>query len=234
MIDKERYARQMMLPEIGEEGQLKLNQAKVLIIGLGGLGAPVATYLTGAGVGTIGLCDPDRVSLSNLQRQTLYTTEELGQPKVYAAVKRLHAMNPDINFRIHPQGLNDENARSVVGGYDIVVDCTDNFKTRFLIDDVCRKLNRPWVHGAIGEFNGQVSVMNHYGCRRYLTDLFTDQEYFLSLPQTVKGVLGAVPGVVGAIQACETIKTITGCGDILAGKLFTINLLTLQTETIEI
>lgn len=234
MIDKERYARQMMLPEIGEEGQSKLNHAKVLIIGLGGLGAPVATYLTGAGVGTIGLCDPDKVSLSNLQRQTLYTTEELGQHKVYAAVKRLHAMNPDINFRIHPQGLIDDNAMGVIGSYDIVVDCTDNFKTRFLIDDVCRKLDRPWVHGAIGEFHGQVSVMNHPVCRRYLTDLFPDKEYFLSLPQAAKGVLGAVPGVGGAIQACETIKTITGCGDILAGKLFTINLLTLQTETIEI
>lgn len=232
-MDKERYARQIMLPEIGEEGQLCLSQAKVLIVGLGGLGAPVANYLTGAGVGTIGLCDPDRVSLSNLQRQTLYTTEELGQPKVYAAVKRLHAMNTEVNFRIHPQGLTDENASNIVSGYDLVMDCTDNFKTRFLIDEVCKSLDTPWIHGAIGEFYGQVSVMNHPACRRHLANLFPDRDYYLSLPQTVKGVMGAVPGVIGSIQACEAIKAIAGCGILLAGKLFTINLLTLQTETID-
>lgn len=223
-----------MLSEIGEEGQLRLSQAKILIIGLGGLGAPVATYLIGAGVGTIGLCDPDKVSLSNLQRQTLYTTEEVGQPKVYAAVKRLHAMNPEVNFRIHPQGLTPENVGYIIRGYDLVMDCTDNFNTRFLIDDVCKTLDKAWVHGAIGEFYGQVSVMNHPACSRQLTDLFPDKDYFLSLPPAVKGVLGAVPGVVGAMQACEAIKSITGCGNLLAGKLFTINLLTLQTETIDI
>lgn len=232
-MDKERYARQIMLPEIGEEGQLSLNQAKVLIVGLGGLGAPVANYLTGAGVGTIGLCDPDRVSLSNLQRQMLYTSEELGLPKVYAAVKRLHAMNPEVNFRIHPQGLTDENAATIISGYDLVMDCTDNFKTRFLIDDVCKSLDTPWIYGAIGEFYGQVSVMNHPACRRHLTNIFPDRDYYLSMPQTVKGVMGAVPGVIGAIQACEAIKAIAGCGTLLAGKLFTINLLTLQTETID-
>lgn len=232
-MDKERYARQIMLPEIGEEGQLSLNQAKVLIVGLGGLGAPVANYLTGVGVGTIGLCDPDRVSLSNLQRQMLYTSEELGLPKVYAAVKRLHAMNPEVNFRIHPQGLTDENAANIISGYDLVMDCTDNFKTRFLIDDVCKSLDTPWIYGAIGEFYGQVSVMNHPACRRHLTNIFPDRDYYLSMPQTVKGVMGAVPGVIGAIQACEAIKAIAGCGTLLAGKLFTIYLLTLQTETID-
>lgn len=223
----------MMLPEIGEAGQLRLRNAKTLIVGLGGLGAPVATYLTGAGVGTIGLCDPDNVSLSNLQRQILYTTEEVGQPKVYAAVKRLHAMNPEINFRIHPQGLTPENAANIISGYDLVMDCTDNFKTRFLIDDVCKSLDTPWIYGAIGEFYGQVSVMNHPACRRHLTNIFPDRDYYLSMPQTAKGVMGAVPGVIGAIQACEAIKAIAGCGTLLAGKLFTINLLTLQTETID-
>lgn len=232
-MDKERYARQIMLHEIGEEGQLSLSQAKVLIVGLGGLGSPVANYLTGAGVGTIGLCDPDRVSLSNLQRQMLYTSEELGQPKVYAAVKRLHAMNPEVNFRIHPQGLTDENAANIISGYDLVMDCTDNFKTRFLIDDVCKSLDTPWIYGAIGEFYGQVSVMNHPACRRHLTNIFPNRDYYMSLPQTVKGVMGGVPGVIGAIQACEAIKAIAGCGALLAGKLFTINLLTLQTETID-
>lgn len=232
-MDCDRYSRQIMLPEIGESGQQRLLDARVLIVGLGGLGAPVATYLCGAGVGHIGLCDPDVVSLSNLQRQTLYSSEELGEPKVDVARRRLHAQNPEIEFRLYPEGLTQENAAGIVGDYDLVVDCTDNFKTRFLIDDICREADKPWVHGAIGEFFGQVSVMNHSQCRRFLSDIYPDREYLLSLPKTVKGVIGAVPGVTGALQACEVIKCVAGCGNLLAGKLFTINLLTMESETIQ-
>ena len=228
-----RYSRQTMLPEIGPAGQERLRAARVLIVGLGGLGAPVATYLAGAGMGHIALCDPDTVSLSNLQRQTLYVEADLGKPKAECALRRLKALNSEISFTAVPEGITPENALRRLEGCDLVVDCTDNFATRYLIDDTCAAAGRPWVYGAIGEFCGQVAVMNLPPRARRLTDLFPDREELLGRPRITMGVLGAVPGTIGAIQACEAIKVITGCGEPLAGRLFFLDLLSLRSEIID-
>ncbi len=231
-IDLRRYSRQTMLAEIGEEGQRRLLASSVLIVGLGGLGAAVATYLTGAGVGRIGLCDPDRVSLSNLQRQVLYTEQQIGMPKVEEAARRLGSQSSSTRFDLHPDGLTEENGETLAAGYDLLVDCTDNFATRYLIDDICHRLGKPWVYGSIGEFRGQVAVMNHLNGRRY-TDLYPDRDALCALPRKTAGVIGAVPGVIGAMEASEALKLLAGFGDPLDGKLFSIDLLTLSTSIIE-
>lgn len=232
MIDTERYNRQIILPEIGIEGQKRLAAASVVIIGLGGLGAPVATYLTGAGIGRIGLCDSDTVSLSNLQRQVLYTSDDIGESKVKIAKKRLTAMNPELVVDTYPEGLNPCNAADIIARYDLIIDCCDNFATRYLIDDTCSELGKTWIYGSIGAFMGQVSVMNGISGTRYL-DLYPDRDSLCARPRIVAGVLGAVPGVTGAVQASEAIKTIAGFGETLDGKLLSINLLTLQTDIIK-
>lgn len=224
-----RYSRQTMLAEIGEEGQRRLSRASALIIGLGGLGAPAATYLTGAGVGHIGLADSDVVSLSNLQRQTLYSEAQIGLPKTDCAFERLSALSSDVRFTLHPEGFTPENAAELISPYDIVLDCCDNFATRYLIDDTCARLGKPWVHGSIGEFFGQVSVFNHIKGRRY-AELYPDREQLLALPRTTAGVLGAVPGVIGAIEAAEAIKVLAGFGTSCEGAVFTIDLLSLHSS----
>lgn len=231
-IDLRRYSRQTMLAEIGEEGQRRLLASSVLIVGLGGLGAAVATYLTGAGVGRIGPCDPDRVSLSNLQRQVLYTEQQIGMPKVEEAARRLGSQSSSTRFDLHPDGLTEENGETLAAGYDLLVDCTDNFATRYLIDDICHRLGKPWVYGSIGEFRGQVAVMNHLNGRRY-ADLYPDREALCALPHKTAGVIGAVPGVIGAMEASEALKLLAGFGNPLDGKLFSIDLLTLSTLIIE-
>ncbi len=231
-IDLRRYSRQTMLAEIGEEGQRRLLASSVLIVGLGGLGAAVATYLTGAGGGRIGLCDPDRVSLSNLQRQVLYTEQQIGMPKVEEAARRLGSQSSSTRFDLHPDGLTEENGETLAAGYDLLVDCTDNFATRYLIDDICHRLGKPWVYGSIGEFRGQVAVMNHLNGRRY-ADLYPDREALCALPHKTAGVIGAVPGVIGAMEASEALKLLAGFGNPLDGKLFSIDLLTLSTLIIE-
>lgn len=231
-MDFTRYSRQTMLPGIGEEGQRRLLSSSVLIVGLGGLGAAVATYLTGAGVGRIGLCDPDRVSLSNLQRQVLYTEAQVGLMKVEEAARRLQSQSSHTRFDLYPDGLTEENGQRITGQYDLVVDCTDNFPVRYLIDDLCSRSGKPWVHGAIGEFRGQVAVMNFHNHRCY-TDLYPDRDALCSGPRRVAGVIGAVPGVVGAMEAAEALKILTGCGQPLDGRLFSIDLLTFSTSIIE-
>lgn len=218
-----------MLAEIGEDGQRKLRAASVLIVGAGGLGAAVGTYLTGAGVGRIGLADPDTVSLSNLQRQVLYTEAEVGLKKVDCARKRLSAQSGHTIFETFPEGVTEANANETAGRFDLIMDCTDNYPTRYLIDDTCAALGKPWIYGSIGEFTGQVAVMNHLRGRRY-ADLYDDREGLCGLPRTIRGVLGAVPGVVGAIQAAEALKLICGFGELLDGRLFTIDLKTLKTD----
>lgn len=224
-MQQERYQRQTMLSGFGEEGQRRLSEAKVLVVGLGGLGAPVATYLTGAGIGTLGLCDCDTIGLSNLQRQILYTNDEIGLPKTQQARQRLAAQNPEVRFRIHPEGLTAGNAREIIAGYDLVMDCTDNFTTRYLIDETCAEAGIPWVHGSLGEFAGIVGVMNHgeHPCR--YRDLFPEAEAAADRPL---GVIGPVAGTIGSIQACEAIKLLTGCGEVLSGRILTINLQTMQ------
>lgn len=230
---EERYARQLILPEIGEEGQRKLAGSKVLIVGIGGLGSPLALYLAGAGVGTIGLVDDDLVSVTNLQRQVLYSQEEVDRPKVLCARDRLKALNPTLHIRAYPVRLTEDNAVSLIAPYDLVADGCDNFATRYLLDEVCAQLKKPLVYGAIRELNGQVSVF-HWGKHpTSFRDLFPDKEGMLALPPPPKGVIGVTPGIVGIAEAGEVLKLICGYGEPLSGKLWTIDLRTLETHILE-
>ena len=225
-----RYDRQMILPEIGEEGQLKLKKAKVLIVGVGGLGSPIALYLAGAGVGCIGLVDDDRVSISNLQRQVLYSENELDKPKAVCATERLSALNSGISILPYSTRLTEENAGNIIRKYDIVVDGCDNFATRYLINDICIEQRKPYVYGAICGFEGQVSVFNYGEMKKSYRDLYPNEEEMKRMPPPPKGVIGVTPAVVGSIEATEVLKIICGFGDILAGKLWTIDLRTLQSN----
>lgn len=233
MTHPDRYARQTMLAELGPAGQQRLRRSAALIVGLGGLGSPVALYLTGAGVGRIGLCDADTVSASNLQRQTLYDETQTGMPKTAAAASRLAALNSEVKFDQWPQGLTPDNARHIIAGYDIVIDCCDNFATRFLIADTCAALEKPWVYGSIGAFHGQVTTFMPRQATGY-ADLYPDRQALCAIEPSHAGVLGAVPGVVGAIQAAEALKLLAQFGTTLAGRLLTINLSTMQFNTLEL
>lgn len=225
-----RYDRQMILPEIGEEGQRKLKEAKVLIVGVGGLGSPIALYLAGAGVGCIGLVDDDMVSISNLQRQVLYSEKELGKSKAICAAERLSALNSEIRVRHYPTRLTEDNARDLIREYDMVVDGCDNFATRYLINDICVEQGKTYVYGAICGFEGQVSVFNYGDQKKSYRDLYPDEEEMKRMPSPPKGVMGITPAVVGSIEATEVLKVICGFGDVLAGKLWTIDLRTLQSN----
>lgn len=229
--EKERYNRQIQLDEIGEKGQTLLRQAKVLIVGVGGLGSPIAIYLCGAGVGTIGLVDDDKVSETNLQRQILYSETEVGKPKALCAKERLQKLNSNICIEAYPTRLTKENAQEIISRYDIVVDGCDNFQTRYLINDTCLLLNKVYVYGAIRAFDGQVSVFNYQGGKNY-RDLFPDEEEMLSMPAPPKGVLGVTPSLVGCTQANEVLKIISGYGEVLSDKLWHIDLKTMVTHTI--
>lgn len=225
-----RYDRQILLPEIGEEGQEKLKAAKVLIVGVGGLGSPIALYLAGAGVGTIGLVDDDVVSISNLQRQVLYSEEELGDFKAVCAAMRLTALNSEIKINSCPGRLSKENSQELINAYDIIVDGCDNFVTRYLINDSCMALGKPYVYGAISGFEGQVSVFNYGDNPKNYRDLYPDEEEMLRLPPPSKGVMGVTPAITGSVQATEVLKIICGFGEVLAGKLWTIDLRTWQSN----
>lgn len=227
-MSESRYSRQTMLAEIGEAGQRRLHDARVLVVGLGGLGAAVTAYLAGAGIGAMLLADHDTVSLSNLQRQVLYTEADVDRPKAECAARRVAALNSDVAVEICRDGLTTGNAARLIGSCDLVVDCTDNYPVRFLIDDTCAELRRPWVYGSIGEFSGQVSVFQHSHGRRY-TELYAERDALCALPRVTRGVLGAVPGVIGAVEACQAIKLLAGFGDLLEGRLWTIDLLTMET-----
>ncbi|GAB3498264.1 adenylyltransferase/sulfurtransferase MoeZ [Spirosoma knui] len=236
--EKQRYQKHLNLPEIGTEGQLRLKNARVLVVGAGGLGCPVLLYLTAAGVGTIGVIDPDAVDLSNLQRQVLYTTDEVGKPKAKVAVSHLNRLNPDLTFDTYTMALEIGNARTIIEAYDIVVDCTDNFKVRYLVNDVCVLLNKPFVYGAIHRFEGQVAVLNAdlgdgrrgptYRC------LFPEHPNEIEIPNcNDTGVLGVLPGVIGTYQANEVIKLITGIGQSLSEHLFMVDLLAMSQQKIK-
>lgn len=224
-----RYDRQMILPEIGEDGQLKLMKAKVLIVGVGGLGSPIALYLAGAGVGCIGLVDNDVVSISNLQRQVLYSEKELGESKVVCAAQRLSSLNSEITINPYPIRLTEINARDMISQYDIVVDGCDNFATRYIIDDACNELGKPYVYGAISGFEGQVSVFHYGENKKKYRDLYPDEKEMKEI-QPFKGVMGITPAVVGSVEAVEVLKIICDFGEVLAGKLWTIDLRTLQSN----
>ncbi len=225
-----RYDRQMILPEIGEEGQKKLLDAKVLIVGVGGLGSPIALYLAGAGVGCIGLVDDDVVSISNLQRQVLYSEKELGKSKAVCAAERLSALNSEIKVQSYSTRLTEDNARDIIREYDMVVDGCDNFATRYLINDICIEQGKPYIYGAICGFEGQVSVFNFGKRKKSYRNLYPDEEEMKRMPPPPKGVMGITPAVVGSIEATEVLKVIGGFGDVLAGELWTIDLRTLQSN----
>ncbi len=233
--EKIRYNRHIILPQIGIDGQIKLKNAKVVVIGAGGLGSPVLQYLAAAGVGVIGIVDNDIVDESNLQRQILYTTNDIGKPKVEVAKRNLTALNPNVEIKIYKTFLTSENAEDIISKYDIVVDCPDNYETRYITSKACVKLGKPHVFGAISEFEGQLSVFNYNKGPTY-QELFPDvlEQSQIDNNASAKGVIGVLPGVIGSLQANETIKIITGAGEILSGKLFIINLNNLFTNIINI
>lgn len=227
--EKERYSRHLSLLEIGEEGQEKIGQTRILVVGAGGLGSPVLYYLAAAGVGTIGIMDDDKVSESNLQRQILYDSSCIGEAKVSAAKRKLEALNPQCRIFGYEQRLEERNA-CLVNDYDIIIDATDNLLSRYIINDACVKYGKPFVYGSICEFEGQVSVFNHKGGPTY-RDLFEYHEDIASFRQPL-GVIGALPGVVGSLQAAEAIKIILDCCT-LSGKLLLINILYSTFSTID-
>jgi sulfur-carrier protein adenylyltransferase/sulfurtransferase len=219
-----RYNRHLVLEEFGIEGQLKLKEAKVLVVGAGGLGSPVLLYLTAAGLGTIGIADHDTVDLSNLQRQILFTTEDVGKKKAQAAEARLKLLNDNVRFIAYCDKLVASNATAIIKDFDLVVDGTDNFPTRYLLNDACVLLDKPLVYGSILKFEGQVSVFNlklqdgSYSAN--YRDLFPEPPDPESTPNcSTAGVLGVLPGMIGSMQAAETIKVLTGTGKNLAGRL---------------
>ena len=230
----ERYNRQMLIPEFGLAGQEKLKNARILVIGCGGLGSPILLYLTAAGVGTIGIIENDNVDISNLQRQILYTTSAVGQTKIRETVKRLSALNPLVTFNQYPTRLSAENALEIIKDYDIIIDGTDNFPTRYLVNDVCVMLNKPFVYGAIHRFEGQVAVFNHQNSATY-RDLFPTPPPPEQAPNCAEaGVLGVLPGIIGSMQALEAIKVITNIGEPLSGKLLVLDTLSMQSRIIRI
>ena len=219
MVDMQRHARHLVLPQVGLEGQKKLAEAKVFVVGAGGLGSPVLLYLAAAGIGTIGIIDDDRVDISNLQRQVLHRTEDVGRLKVESAKEQLLALDPNLTIVEHEERLNPENVIDLLTGWDIVVDGTDNIPTRYLIDDACHLLSIPWVYGSIHRFEGQVSFFSTKENRRY-RDLFPEAPPASALQNCAEaGVFGVLPGVIGSIQATEVIKYIVGMESSLIGRL---------------
>jgi sulfur-carrier protein adenylyltransferase/sulfurtransferase len=215
----QRYSRHLIMPEVGMEGQLKLKAAKVLMIGAGGLGAPLGLYLAAAGVGRLDIVDFDVVDFTNLQRQITFSTTDVGRPKIQAAKERLAGLNPQIRIDTYETRLTSENALDLFRDYDIVVDGTDNFPTRYLVNDACVLLGKPNVYGSIFRFEGQATVFNYPGGPCYRC-LYPEPPPPGLVPSCAEGgVLGVLPGIVGAIQAMETIKLILGTGQPLAGRL---------------
>jgi adenylyltransferase/sulfurtransferase len=234
-----RYNRHIIIPGFGEEGQKKLKAAKVLIIGSGGLGSPALLYLTAAGVGTIGIVDFDVVDDSNLQRQVIFDIREIGKPKVEAAKRRLEALNPHTRFILHNTHLNSGNALDIIKDYDVVADGTDNFPTRYLVNDATLILDKPNVYGSIFQFEGQVSVFNYVNSKGErgpnYRDLYPTPPPPGLVPSCAEGgVLGVLPGIIGSLQALEVIKVITGIGEPLSGRFFTFDALNFENRTFNI
>ncbi|WP_394764464.1 HesA/MoeB/ThiF family protein [Phenylobacterium sp.] len=226
----ERYARHLVLREVGGPGQQGLKAARVLIVGAGGLGAPAALYLAAAGVGTLVLVDPDRVDRSNLQRQVLYAEADLGRPKVEAATARLHALNPDIVVDGREVALTADNAGDLVAGFDLVLDGTDDFAVRYAVNAACVRHGKPLVSGAIGRWTGQVGVFSGRPCYRCLVpEIPPDAETCAAV-----GVVGALAGVIGSMMALEAIKLIVGAGAPLTGRLLLYDALAAETRTVRV
>ncbi|WP_109830101.1 molybdopterin-synthase adenylyltransferase MoeB [Reichenbachiella versicolor] len=235
----ERYSRHLIIPEFNIEGQRKLKEAKVLVIGTGGLGSPVLLYLAAAGIGHIGILDFDVVDDSNLQRQVLFSVDDVGKPKAEVAKARLEKLNPHIDFTVHNEKLTSENALEIISQYDLVADGTDNFPTRYLVNDACVILGKTNVYASIFRFEGQVSVFNYqyedgtFGPN--YRDLFPTPPPPGLVPSCAEGgVLGILPGTVGSFQANEVIKVISGIGEPLVGRLFLYDALRFDTRTLKI
>ena len=229
-----RYSRHLIMPEVGMEGQLKLKQAKVLLIGAGGLGAPLGLYLTAAGVGTIGLVDFDKVDFTNLQRQVTFGSKDVGRPKLEAARERLQDLNPETEFVLYETKLTSDNALDILRDYDLVIDGTDNFPTRYLVNDACVLLGKPNVYGSIFRFEGQATIFALDGGPCYRC-LYPEPPPPGLVPSCAEGgVLGVLPGIVGAIQANEAIKLIIGQGEALKGRLLLFDALKMQFRELKL
>jgi sulfur-carrier protein adenylyltransferase/sulfurtransferase len=238
-ISYQRYQRQMILKNFGEAGQQKLLQAKVLVIGAGGLGCPALQYLAAAGIGTIGIVDDDVVALSNLHRQILYSVNDIGLPKATTAARVLQNSNPEIKIIAYTERLTTQNAFSIMALYDIIIDGTDNFSSRYMINDACVLLNKTLVYGAVSQYEGQVAIFN---CKKSETDEAVNyRDLFPNPPKENEvlncaeaGVLGVLPGIIGTMQANETIKLITGIGKPLINRMLTYNALNNQMYELEL
>lgn len=221
-----RYSRQIMLPEFGVEGQEKLKKAKVLVIGAGGLGCPVLQYLAAAGVGKVGLAEFDIVSESNLQRQVLYGSDDIGKLKSVIAKNRLEHLNSLVEFEVFNLRISSGNSLRVLKDFDVIIDATDNFEIRYIINDSCVILNKPMVHGAIYKFEGQVSVFNYHNGPTYRCyNPYADDSDFKNPSPGEVGLLGVLPGITGSFMANEVIKIITGIGNVLSGKVLLFNII---------
>ena len=229
----QRYSRHLIMPQVGSKGQRKLLDSKVLLIGAGGLGSPTALYLAAAGVGTLGIVDFDVVDLTNLQRQILHRSSDVGRPKVDSATDTLKGINPDVNVISHPVRLTSENIFDIMADYEVIVDGTDNFPTRYLVNDACVMTKKPNVHGSIFLFEGQASVFTHdKGCYRCL---YPDPPPPGMVPSCAEaGVLGVLPGIIGTIQAIETIKLLLGLGDPLTGRLMIFDALDMEFRQVKV
>lgn len=232
--DYERYSRHLILPEVGLEGQKRLKAASVQCIGTGGLGSPLLLYLAAAGIGRIGIVDFDVVDTSNLQRQVIHGTSWVGKPKIESAKNRIHEINPYCQVDLYETRLSSENALEILQPYDIVVDGTDNFPTRYLVNDACVLLNKPNVYGSILRFEGQATVFNYQGGPNY-RDLFPEPPPPGMVPSCAEGgVLGILPGIIGLIQATETVKIILGQGNTLSGRLLLYNALDMKFRELKL
>lgn len=231
--EKSRYHRHLILPDFGEEAQLRLKESKIIVIGAGGLGSPVLLYLAASGVGKICIVDDDVVDISNLQRQVLYSTNELDMKKAEVAKSKLSEINPEIEILAVSERLSAKNAEKLISGYDLVLDCPDNLGTRFLVSDVTSKLGIPHIYGAIHHFEGHVSVFNTPGAKSY-RDVFQEEPKERNEKESDKGVLGVLPGITGTIMANEAIKVLTGIGATLSGRLLIINTFDMSFQELEI
>jgi adenylyltransferase/sulfurtransferase len=233
-----RYSCQLALPGFGEAAQQKLRAAKVLVVGMGGLGCPAAQYMAAAGVGTLGIADGDVIAEANLHRQILYTKNEVGQKKIAVAQARLQAQNPQIEIVKHDVSVDAGNVMALIEQYDIVVDCTDNFETRYLLNDACVLTGKPLVYGAVYQYEGQVAVWNMVNTDSTHTpnyrDLFPEVNAAVVPDCAVGGVLPTLTGMIGAMQANEVIKYITGTGELLAGKLLLLDVQTMHSRVVTI
>lgn len=238
--ETERYARHIVLRDVGGPGQQKLATARVLVVGAGGTGSPVLQYLAAAGIGTLGIVDDDRVSLSNLQRQVIHSTDDIGRPKVESAADAIHRLNPHVTVEPYRLRLDGENVDGIVAGYDVVVDAVDDFPTRFLLAEVCAAARRPLVSGGVEQFYGWLTVLKPWerGPDGSRNPRFAD---FMRVPEAGRvatcaqvGILGVVPGVLGSLAATEVLKLILGIGEPLVRRMLTIDLLGADFEIVEI